>query len=144
MGRTLMLLILEALQSIFQLTRPVWGEPARGGTRYREIIISTHSPRVGRTSLKIRQRTPARQFQLTRPVWGEPGDSNSRILLYSISTHSPRVGRTPRRCIAAAIDIYFNSLAPCGANHAGKLIPIYIDDFNSLAPCGANRMLCLR
>ena len=58
--------------SQFQLTRPVWGEPscvfrARSHTR-----ISTHSPRVGRTTAlnPIPRRTSL--FQLTRPVWGEP------------------------------------------------------------------------
>ena len=78
----------------FQLTRPVWGEP--GLFRYLGItrIISTHSPRVGRTltttsralSRYISTHSPrvgrtlckrawnkiSYKFQLTRPVWGEP------------------------------------------------------------------------
>ena len=34
----------------FQLTRPVWGEPDQDIVRHRNAEISTHSPRVGRTS----------------------------------------------------------------------------------------------
>ena len=34
----------------FQLTRPVWGEPARCAEASLRIAISTHSPRVGRTA----------------------------------------------------------------------------------------------
>ena len=101
---------------IFQLTRPVWGEPgarlwdwgfpshfnslapcgANLSLSYNHIIIlpiSTHSPRVGRTS------TLVRSFEIL-----------------NISTHSPRVGRT-RFFISGHILLnYFNSLAPCGAN----------------------------
>ena len=34
----------------------------------------------------------------------------------SISTHSPRAGRTPHTLRASRSAVYFNSLAPCGAN----------------------------
>ena len=101
-------------------------------------FISTHSPRVGRTSPVRMFLTAVLSFQLTRPVWGEPvhrgfatayqtfqltrpvwGEPR-RILARSsgrqISTHSPRVGRTRNYMEAAIKCINFNSLAPCGAN----------------------------
>ena len=56
---------------LFQLTRPVWGEP--------ELLA-------------LPQRAFA--FQLTRPVWGEPKSSHGAESFSPISTHSPRVGRT--------------------------------------------------
>ena len=37
-------------RGIFQLTRPVWGEPFWNSCSRRTLFISTHSPRVGRTS----------------------------------------------------------------------------------------------
>ena len=125
----------------FQLTRPVWGEP-RGVLRDVEILaISTHSPRVGRTSKSFSRWPRARAFQLTRPVWGEP-----RMLI-----------KEPKEAAN------FNSLAPCGANQhcCAQIVitrrfqltrPVWgepivcrslgctIQNFNSLAPCGANQV----
>ena len=103
--------------SIFQLTRPVWGEPYANGrgtksaTNFNSLApcganhynaerqaqffdISTHSPRVGRTWDDREKGDNRRQFQLTRPVWGEP------VLYQSVDAQG----------------IHFNSLAPCGAN----------------------------
>ena len=77
----------------FQLTRPVWGEPAAVMVGNRNVAISTHSPRVGRT----------REFWTIEIVRG-------------ISTHSPRVGRTGRQLRRRERPQDFNSLAPCGAN----------------------------
>ena len=104
---------------IFQLTRPVWGEPASRMTDIAGEIISTHSPRVGRTSGRIVYSRRAIDFnslapcganrffmdllglfylfQLTRPVWGEPIEVKQFVRGMRISTHSPRVGRTRRR-----------------------------------------------
>ena len=126
----------------FQLTRPVWGEPAFGIADDNNGEISTHSPRVGRTrtnhtyqqGLEISTHSPRvgrtaqvychqciqRQFQLTRPVWGEPCESNISNTLSRISTHSPRVGRTLRRQYEVYAVANFNSLAPCGANPIGQ------------------------
>ena len=78
----------------FQLTRPVWGEPWLVYAFVIPILISTHSPRVGRTArhkchlmaqfhfnslapcganrLAICIAAICVVFQLTRPVWGEP------------------------------------------------------------------------
>ena len=100
----------------FQLTRPVWGEPSISSILARKSLISTHSPRVGRThtirsdiayathfnSLAPCGANPRRHtarpyaysFQLTRPVWGEPCRLHNHSLGHHISTHSPRVGRT--------------------------------------------------
>ena len=77
----------------FQLTRPVWGEPDSSRVVAVGGVISTHSPRVGRTSLRY---VPRRRG--------------------SISTHSPRVGRTLVTASAEVAAEDFNSLAPCGAN----------------------------
>ena len=102
-----------------------------------------------------------RSFQLTRPVWGEPPSTAGSSAATSISTHSPRVGRTPPPPPIISTTTHFNSLAPCGANHArggtryreiiisthsprvGRTLRQIIRrkrnrDFNSLAPCGAN------
>ena len=145
----------------FQLTRPVWGEPAIRRRAHYFKQISTHSPRVGRTVAKCAQ-----------------------IARSGISTHSPRVGRTCSQ--GDGVNLYgnFNSLAPCGANprlsQSPRPFPAFqltrpvwgepctIDNvidpfhisthsprvgrtlrafllrlcglhFNSLAPCGANR-----
>ena len=100
----------------FQLTRPVWGEPYSVFSSSYSTGISTHSPRVGRTTSKIpvssvtvhfnslapcganhnctQRILGIAQFQLTRPVWGEPNTITLTATIVSISTHSPRVGRT--------------------------------------------------
>ena len=57
------------------------------------IIISIHTPRVGRDITNLNARTIDILFQSTRPVWGvtvqvctDPGRDH-------ISIHTPRVGR---------------------------------------------------
>ena len=123
---------------IFQLTRPVRGEPVRKSQETTVKIISTHSPRAGRTlsifsscscNCNFNSLAPCganrcggcgdkrgEKFQLTRPVRGEP----SRFLRFPhrkyISTHSPRAGRTHNRACNRLRFSHFNSLAPCGAN----------------------------
>ena len=79
---------------VFQLTRPVWGEPFAMRSTTTFLKISTHSPRVGRTNLFVRCRRTTKLFQLTRPVWGEPYYWAKQCQYFGISTHSPRVGRT--------------------------------------------------
>ena len=124
--------------SPFQLTRPVWGEPAaaiinidataisthsprvgRTDQTYltsHDRYISTHSPRVGRTDLLLVDLLDPQRFQLTRPVWGEPWKGEIEDLTAQISTHSPRVGRTRASRSSKRCKANFNSLAPCGAN----------------------------
>ena len=135
-------------QCPFQLTRPVWGEPSLDQCRNIFTSISTHSPRVGRTMRFCPRLLQARnfnslapcganlhlrvliaqklQFQLTRPVWGEPNFNNSSFFIFLISTHSPRVGRTTAFRRRQDYLRYFNSLAPCGANHSYS---VYVSDF---------------
>ena len=122
----------------FQLTRPVWGEPAAIMRDMITTTISTHSPRVGRTQFILHfcwchrhfnslapcgaNRTVSwlgpiwSPFQLTRPVWGEPKCLALESFKTYISTHSPRVGRTNTRPTPGKHTTNFNSLAPCGAN----------------------------
>ena len=174
----------------FQLTRPVWGEPGHvgavmqsnsdfnslapcganrliGEAKFFTVEISTHSPRVGRTTFRCNRSvrrpyfnslapcganpvfgvryspftnfnslapcganrphcTPRRRrlsFQLTRPVWGEPKYGSDITASCSISTHSPRVGRTQISTRSTLLFCYFNSLAPCGANHMTSTNP---------------------
>ena len=56
----------------FQLTRPVRGEPPTRPLLPGFCVISTHSPRAGRTSCASTFAGRAAAFQLTRPVRGEP------------------------------------------------------------------------
>ena len=103
--------------TVFQLTRPAWGEPDAVNAQRELSRISTHSPRVGRTGYRRGRLRGRFGFQLTRPAWGEPtfvpGKPNTRC----ISTHSPRVGRTQRASHTREQVTDFNSLAPRGANH---------------------------
>ena len=115
------------LPLIFQLTRPVRGEPrARRAYLHEAGNFNSLAP-CGANRAKVSNATSAWLFQLTRPVRGEPRSVHQGVFDLRISTHSPRAGRT-RLCRTFAFPfVNFNSLAPCGAN------------FNSLAPCGANR-----
>ena len=82
---------------IFQLTRPVRGEPRS----------------------KIRTCSPE-SFQLTRPVRGEPNTAALGAITVNISTHSPRAGRTSTSCIFVdcspllGVDNNFCSRTDCG------------------------------
>ena len=77
---------------IFQSTRPGWGEAVVPFLPFRHLVISIHSPRVGRGA----RRSPtagARSFQSTRPGWGEARNT----------------------CPTCALSTNFNPLAPGGA-----------------------------
>ena len=78
---------------LFQLTRPVWGEPLVTDEKTHEHPISTHSPRVGRT-------------KQVKDGLGSMSDFNSLAPCGA----NPRGGTRYREIIN------FNSLAPCGAN----------------------------
>ena len=81
----------------FQPTLPVWGETCGyRGESYIEIIISTHSPRVGRDANALLDMAVQGLFQPTLPVWGETVGGNVNPRDFNISTHSPRVGRDPK------------------------------------------------
>ena len=94
---------------IFQLTRPVWGEPRTRNEYCPQDQISTHSPRVGRTGgadggkrhiVHFNSLAPCganraatataifwSKFQLTRPVWGEPrcAEASLRIAKFQLT-----------------------------------------------------------
>ena len=84
---------MKSRSSSFQLTRLAWGEPQSVVYEVQKLLISTHSPRVGRTS---GQTTKARDF------------SNFNSL-------APR-GANLYDVIIADLFANFNSLAPRGAN----------------------------
>ena len=111
--------------AVASLTSISTHSPRVGRTSYTHSIssilaISTHSPRVGRTRRGCRIPQFFVTFQLTRPVWGEPRPTAAASVAACISTHSPRVGRTYTDFNKVFVCTNFNSLAPCGAN---RLIP---------------------
>ena len=83
----------------FQLTRPVRGEPVGLIVFVTCEYISTHSPRAGRTKFAAAGVSFEMKFQLTRPVRGEPRTDFYSLDIPDISTHSPRAGRTPARSL---------------------------------------------
>ena len=123
---------------MFQLTRPAGGEP-RGAFAFAVTrVVSTHSPRGGRTartersqarSLRFNSLAPrganrTRQtrfcakspFQLTRPAGGEPYLIVCISILREVSTPSPRGGRTRGFVRLSNTVRRLHSLAPRGAN----------------------------
>ena len=80
------------------------------------MIISTHSPRVGRTYSENCFQVFHHNFNSLAPCGANPPFPVIRIEKYCISTHSPRVGRTTIKHCSLQKRRYFNSLAPCGAN----------------------------
>ena len=124
-------------------------------------LVSTHSPRGGRTSGSPFELFSFCEFQLTRPAGGEPIQRGKSKESRNVSTHSPRGGRTDYKAHRYILTDSFNSLAPRGANRAtqgrfrtscrvsthsprGGRTGRPIQDratrtrFNSLAPRGAN------
>ena len=63
--------------SKFQLTRPAGGEPVFVVQLVRQLVVSTHSPRGGRTMLSKTKTCADPTFQLTRPAGGEPRSPSS-------------------------------------------------------------------
>ena len=104
-----------------------------------EKIISTHSPRVGRTAVERHFDVFRTQFQLTRPVWGEPCCRLFRYTCRHYFNSLAPCGANPSSYPCASSGKNFNSLAPCGANLCGDSKRNFEKHFNSLAPCGANQ-----
>ena len=100
-------------------------------------VISTHSPRAGRSQVhhgagddgehfnslapcgaiptSRSQPGSTAAFQLTRPVRGDPLRRRQLSRSQPISTHSPRAGRSKMADLICKNKSNFNSLAPCGA-----------------------------
>ena len=57
---------------VFQLTRPVWGEPREAVLSPEATKISTHSPRVGRTRSASAQKTEKSDFNSLAPCGANP------------------------------------------------------------------------
>ena len=85
------------LALIFQLTRPVWGEPRLEIDDIGLFFISTHSPRVGRTKSARQTRCFRAYFNSLAPCGANLDEVTDRTGYYN-----------------------FNSLAPCGANPASS------------------------
>ena len=78
---------------IFQSTRPGWGEAVVPFLPFRHLVISIHSPRVGRGAEYMPNMRSFHKFQSTRPGWGEAAPEGVPATPFCISIHSPRVGR---------------------------------------------------
>ena len=81
--------------------------------------ISIRAPRAGRDFLRLQD-----------------------IARALISIHAPRVGRDYRRRLSAALRIYFNPRAPCGARHLTLWRPSYITLFQSTRPVWGATVTC--
>ena len=124
--------------------------------------ISTHSPRVGRTTTVAAAATATSNFNSLAPCGANLGDVFTRIDRNGISTHSPRVGRTALFCSAFVTLSKFQLTRPVWGEpsitaqlvdeygisthspRVGRTLPFAVIDkktgnFNSLAPCGANQ-----
>ena len=104
-----------ATDKVFQLTRPVRGEPLMLQQLFDVGFISTHSPRAGRTYPRLMPPAFLRHFNSLAPC-----------------------GANPVRICFCRHSVHFNSLAPCGANLYYFIPKNGNVHFNSLAPCGAN------
>ena len=97
-GANLWTTMKKSVFGLFQLTRPVWGEPKFHDYFTSALPISTHSPRVGRTAFVIGQTRVPTNFNSLAPC-----------------------GANPVHSVLAGIITHFNSLAPCGANLSHRL-----------------------
>ena len=122
----------------FQLTRPVWGEPFHGIAHCLHMQISTHSPRMGRTSGVRPERIRSRNFNSLAPYGANRRGSYKCGYLHRISTHSPRMGRT-RLPFFVYKPVQISTHSP-RMGRTTRLNSDFAngDDFNSLAPYGAN------
>ena len=77
--------------AIFQSTLPVWGETYECEIEGEDLLVSIHSPHVGRDDRQRRH------------------DHGT-----AISIHSPHVGRDPPSAALRAVDANFNPLSPHG------------------------------
>ena len=57
------------------------------------IVISIHSPRMGRDIVALYMMPKRLIFQSTLPAWGETSMPHKFSLIKIISIHSPRMGR---------------------------------------------------
>ena len=83
-----------AFVGIFQSTLPAWGETEEANKNVKDLIISIHSPRMGRDPEGLPQ-AEARdaQFQSTLPAWGETGrlcSRQERLYFNPLSPHGER------------------------------------------------------
>ena len=79
---------------LFQLTRPVRGEPLVLWACKNRLGISTHSPRAGRTYTHCKTFILTANFNSLAPCGANRNGFEVVYIDGTISTHSPRAGRT--------------------------------------------------
>ena len=79
---------------LFQLTRPVRGEPPFLFFQPLVLVFFNSLAPCGANPPRSSRLPRSRTFQLTRPVRGEPSEYDLLTDYQGISTHSPRAGRT--------------------------------------------------
>ena len=165
-GERLVVLVYSSVSGLFQSTLPAWGETEATKNLPPTVIISIHSPRMGRDRRPCQPQRFAPAFQSTLPAWGETrrpcqpqrfapafqstlpawGETELLPLLVTegaISIHSPRMGRDLAVSGARWFAEDFNPLSPHGERHVAlmRANPDYL--FQSTLPAWGETGLTL-
>ena len=118
----------------------MWGETFKIRVRNSELVISIHSPRVGRDEYSYTPKAQSSyfnplspcgerreeviaemhelKFQSTLPVWGETTSSPTNTLNCVFQSTLPVWGETFLRVCSFYLYFNFNPLSPCGERPA--------------------------
>ena len=99
--------------NVFQSTLPAWGETIIVEYQRSALVISIHSPRMGRDQLQ-RDGGGADAISIHSPRMGRDCTPGTSRRTPHISIHSPRMGRDRRRPPPSTSGFYFNPLSPHG------------------------------
>ena len=147
------------VRDLFQSTLPAWGETHELDDSNINIIISIHSPRMGRDQMRKKRKPEITSFQSTLPAWGEtalaPVPARAgKISIHSprmgrdndvniagsnsdISIHSPRMGRDlGRNRLSVTVPPFQSTLPAWGETTLRRTVSIRAGDFNPLSPHG--------
>ena len=98
------------------------------------FVISTHSPRAGRTSLAFINPSRSPNFNSLAPCGANPPPLVQPVGRYTFQLTRPVRGEPVERQRPAGTDAHFNSLAPCGANRRLKMIIIISQRISTHSP----------
>ena len=121
------------------------GEPFSLISQYGYGLISTHSPRAGRTFSQIISNSIFGYFNSLAPCGANHCAVSAITCAVRISTHSPRAGRTFPHIGSCGCSAPISTHSPrAGRTHIIVVKHIPSQNFNSLAPCGANHRRHIR
>ena len=119
----------------FQSTLPAWGETAAAAELTEKVVISIHSPRMGRDLRILRTKRPGHHFNPLSPHGERLTEATRRAMAEGFQSTLPAWGET-KHVIVVKLGMQFQSTLPAWGETNFRIRAQRLRNFNPLSPHG--------